>query len=354
MKQTVFEDIYTWSVFSPERQIDFNGHLWIRPEGNVLFDPVAMSAGDLEQFDAMGGAAWNVLTNRDHERQADLFRQRSGARIVLHADDAPQLQCEPDRQLADDEEIVPGLQAIRLRHGKSPGELALYWRDKKLVLVGDLVVGAPLGRFTLLMDEKLADPVAAALELRRLLALDFDAVLVGDGHSIVRDARRQLVECLEERSDLYINRINLDEMEWVAHSARAGYDWQQKDVDPLVGARELGYRLIRLASGQATYPLHFHHFGEEMAHVLEGECTLLTPRGDWPVRPGDVIAFAPGPSGTHKFRNDSGAPCVLLILGQSLAHDVCEYPDSEKVSMSALGAQGIYRKKDAISYWEGE
>ena len=58
------------SVFSQERQIDFNGHLWVRDEGNVLIDPVPMTAADLEQFDQLGGAAWIVLTNRDHEREA--------------------------------------------------------------------------------------------------------------------------------------------------------------------------------------------------------------------------------------------------------------------------------------------
>ena len=46
MKRLIFEDIYSWSVFSPERQIDFNGHLWVRPDGNILIDPVPMSDDD--------------------------------------------------------------------------------------------------------------------------------------------------------------------------------------------------------------------------------------------------------------------------------------------------------------------
>ena len=46
MKRLIFEDMYTWGVFSPERQVDFNGHLWVRPDGNILIDPVAMSDAD--------------------------------------------------------------------------------------------------------------------------------------------------------------------------------------------------------------------------------------------------------------------------------------------------------------------
>ena len=50
MKRLIFEDIYTWSVFSEERQIDFNGHLWVRQEGNILIDPVPMSRADKTQL----------------------------------------------------------------------------------------------------------------------------------------------------------------------------------------------------------------------------------------------------------------------------------------------------------------
>ena len=69
MKQIVFEDMYCWSVFNDQRQIDFNGHLWVRREGNVLIDPVPMSENDLRQLDRLGGAALIVLTNADHERE---------------------------------------------------------------------------------------------------------------------------------------------------------------------------------------------------------------------------------------------------------------------------------------------
>ena len=42
MKRVAFDDIYSWSAFDERRQIDFNGHLWVREEGNILIDPVAM------------------------------------------------------------------------------------------------------------------------------------------------------------------------------------------------------------------------------------------------------------------------------------------------------------------------
>ena len=270
MKQ-VFPDVYCWSVFNEDRQIDFNGHLWVREEGNVLFDPVPMIESDLAQLDRLGGAAWIVVTNRDHEREAGAFRERTGARVIAHEADAASLAASVDRPVREGE-ILPGLWAVRLEHGKSPGEIALHWPEREVVLAGDLVVGAPVGRLSLLGDEKLDDAPAAARECRKLLALPFDAMLVGDGHSLVTGAREQLLRCLEARTDIHINHIDAGEVPWVPYFDREGYRWESKDLDPLVGARRLGYELLRLPPGQSTCPYHLHHFGEELFVVLEGEC----------------------------------------------------------------------------------
>ena len=214
MKRLIFEDIYSWGVFSSERQIDFSGHLWVRPDGNILIDPVAMSDDDREHLTALGGAKSIVLTNADHEREAATFQEWTGADIIVHEADADALNITPTRTVQDREAIVPGLHVIHLSHGKSRGEIALYFPEKQAVLFGDLVVGEPMGALTLLADGKLNDPPKAALELRKILELRFNTILVGDGHSIFKDARQRLIDCLQARRDIYINRIHIDEIEW--------------------------------------------------------------------------------------------------------------------------------------------
>ncbi len=352
MKRIICDDLYCWSVFSEMRQVDFNGHLWVRPEGNILIDPVPMIDSDLKQLDRFGGAAWVIVTNCDHEREAAVVAKRTGAKIVVHQADAEALSVRADRLIVDGEEIVPGLRAIHLPSGKSPGEIALYFPEKRAILSGDLIVGEPIGSLTLLGDEKLDNPAQAALALRKILALPFDALLVGDGHAILHDARQRLVECLQRRTDIYINRININEIEWVKRNAPTPYDFEDKDINPLIGAKHLGYRLIRLQPNKASFPMHLHHFGEEMFYVVEGSCLLKTPRGDLTVTVGDFIAFPPGVSGAHKFINAGDAPCVLLAVGMSLPHDVSEYPDSNKVFPYV--ARRIFRKDEGVDYWDGE
>ena len=322
----------------------------------MLIDPVLMGEEDLVQFDELGGANWIVVTNRDHERETAFFKERTGAEVVVHAADADAMGVVTDRMVEDNSEIIEGLRVMHLQHGKSPGELALHWPKRKLLLAGDLVVGAPVGRFSLLMDEKLADPPKAALELRKLLSLDFDSVLVGDGHSIMKGAREALLQCLEERTDIYINRINVEDIARQKRDGGKEYHSEIKDIDPLVGARKLGYQIVWLSQGQSLCPLHFHHFGEEMVYLLEGSYTMVTPRGEWEVVAGDVIAFPVGSRGAHKFRNDSAADCQLLALGEHVPHEVAEHPDSRKINVVVKRDSGqmIYRMEDYVNYLEGE
>ena len=46
MKALALDGFYSWTRYNHEKGMDFNGHLWVRPGGNVLIDPVPMDADD--------------------------------------------------------------------------------------------------------------------------------------------------------------------------------------------------------------------------------------------------------------------------------------------------------------------
>jgi glyoxylase-like metal-dependent hydrolase (beta-lactamase superfamily II) len=205
MKRLSVDNFYSWSVFSEQRQIDFSGHVWVREEGNVVIDPVAISDSDLSQLHELGGAALIVATNRDHARMSAFFRDQTGAEVLAHEDDAASFSFAIDRQLTDGEEIVPGMKVVHLRYGKSPGEIGLVWPQLRAAFVSDLVWGGPSGSLSFLPDEVLDDPPRAALELRKLLAHeDVETILVGDGDSIFGNGRERLLECLVARDDIWV------------------------------------------------------------------------------------------------------------------------------------------------------
>jgi glyoxylase-like metal-dependent hydrolase (beta-lactamase superfamily II) len=198
MKSLHRPDLYAWSAFDPERNVDFNSVAWIRPGGNVLIDPVPLSAHDRVHLEGLGGAAWIVVTNSDHVRDAPSIAADTGARLAGPAAerDAFPLACQ--RWLHDGEELVPGLLALELQGSKTPGELALLL-DQTTLITGDLIRAHRAGSLMLLPDAKLKDRAAAVASLQRLLQHErIDSVLVGDGWSLFHDGHRHL-RALAER-----------------------------------------------------------------------------------------------------------------------------------------------------------
>ena len=78
--------------------------------------------------------------------------------------------------------------------GKSPGEVALFDPARGLLVVGDAVIGNPPGRLSLLRERVMDEPARLRGSVRRLLELDFDAVMVGDGVPIREGGRERLQE----------------------------------------------------------------------------------------------------------------------------------------------------------------
>ncbi|MBD2198500.1 MULTISPECIES: MBL fold metallo-hydrolase [Calothrix] len=194
MKSLHRPDLYGWSHFNPARNIDFNGIAWIRPQGNILIDPVALSNHDWNHITSLGGVAWIVVTNSDHIRSTPEIANQTYAKIAAPAGEKDNFPIACDRWLVDGEEVVPGLKVIELQGSKTPGELALLLEETTLI-TGDLVRAHKAGNLTILPQEKLVNRQEAVASVQRLAALtEVEAVLVGDGWSIFRDGRDRLKE----------------------------------------------------------------------------------------------------------------------------------------------------------------
>jgi glyoxylase-like metal-dependent hydrolase (beta-lactamase superfamily II) len=76
--------------------------------------------------------------------------------------------------------------------GKSPGEVALHWPERKLLIVGDAVIGNPPGHCGLLREKVMDDPARLRRSVRAVLDLELDALLFGDGASILHGAKLRL------------------------------------------------------------------------------------------------------------------------------------------------------------------
>lgn len=199
MKSLHRPDLFGWSSFDEARNVDFNGTLLVRPEGNIAFDPMPPSEHDLAHIEALGGVATVLISNSDHARAAEDFADRFGASLAAPIGDRAEFgHTTIDRWVSDDA-VLEGVVCIGMEGSKTPGELAFRIGDT--LITGDLVRGQRAGRLNLLPDPKLSDKAAAIESVRRLAALEgIEAVLVGDGQSIFTDGHARLVELLESLS----------------------------------------------------------------------------------------------------------------------------------------------------------
>ncbi len=199
--QEIVPDVFTWSWHSERHGYDFNGHLIRHPGGNICIDPVQPDDAVLDQLIAIG-ATRMILTNRNHCRAAGLLRTRLGARTAIHPDDAEYAReqgVEIDGELRIDQKIGPC--TVIGVPGKSPGEIALHWPARGILIVGDAVIGDPPGACKLLPDKVMDDPTRLRKSIRELLDLDFKTLLVGDGVSILSNAKERLQELTSRFAD---------------------------------------------------------------------------------------------------------------------------------------------------------
>jgi len=197
MLTEIVSEIFTWSWFSEPHGYDFNGHLVRSSAGTLCIDPVPPDEEVLDEI-VRARVASIVLTNRNHSRAANTVRGRTGARTLIHPHDAAHARSQGaaiDGELSVGEKIGPF--TIVAVPGKSAGEVALHWAERRLLVVGDAVIGNPPGRCGLLKEKVMDDPALLKRSVRALLALDFDALLVGDGVSILDDAKARLKELVD-------------------------------------------------------------------------------------------------------------------------------------------------------------
>lgn len=185
---------YCWSKFNAEKKFNFNGHILRTAEGTVIVDPVEFADDDIEYLLGAGlKPDALVITNRNHLRERESVLARWKIPTVLHELEAEQAGIKPDRAVKDGDKVC-GLVVVHLP-GKSPGEIALYWPDRRLFLVGDAFI-APAGKLKTVPADKQDDPALLKKSLETLRTFDFDHLLVGDGDPLLGDAKSAVVAWL--------------------------------------------------------------------------------------------------------------------------------------------------------------
>ncbi|MEM6992725.1 MAG: MBL fold metallo-hydrolase [Myxococcota bacterium] len=193
MKATHRSDIFTYSAFDAARNLDFNGTVVVRPQGNVVVDPMPLTEHDAQHLLELGGVWRVVITNSDHVRAGEALRDRFGAEIAGPAAERDGFPIGCEHWVQADTRWGDDLEFAEVHGSKTPGELAIVCGDT--LVTGDLIRGHVGGKLNLLPDPKLTDHAAAVASVRALADRpQIAAVLVGDGWPVFREGHARLVE----------------------------------------------------------------------------------------------------------------------------------------------------------------
>jgi uncharacterized cupin superfamily protein len=117
--------------------------------------------------------------------------------------------------------------------------------------------------------------------------------------------------------------------------------------------RKIGVSYEELPPGKQSVPFHYHMLEEEHIIALEGEATLRLGEEHYRIKAGDYVGFPAGQRAGHCLINHGDAPFRFIMIGDREPNEVCVYPDSNKVLVSALN-RAMFRDGERLDYWDGE
>ncbi|MBO6506834.1 MAG: cupin domain-containing protein [Kordiimonadaceae bacterium] len=94
------------------------------------------------------------------------------------------------------------------------------------------------------------------------------------------------------------------------------------------GLTQYGADLETLLPGARSSDMHWHECEDEFLYVIEGEVTVKEGETNEILQPGDAACWQAGIPVAHTILNHTDQPCLYLIVGTRVTHDVCHYPRS--------------------------
>lgn len=186
-----------WSAYDPTVRVELWSTAVQTGAGWVIIDPIPLAAGALEEVLAGGKVAAIAMTNGNHARACEEYRDRLQAPIAAHPAAAKEAGLDVDLWLDPRTSFAPGVRVVDLPGG-GLGEVALVFADG-LCVVGDILVNLPSHPFQLLPAKYCTDARVARLSLLELPKLEgWDALGFAHGEPLTSGAQARLAALLAE------------------------------------------------------------------------------------------------------------------------------------------------------------
>ena len=123
---------------------------------------------------------------------------------------------------------------------------------------------------------------------------------------------------------------------------------EKRPLGDLFGLKNFGVNLTTLKPGGESALFHRHSKQDEFVYILQGTPTLVTDKGETPLKPGLCVGFAC--SGIpHQLVNRTGSDVVFLEVGDRSAGDEVSYP-SDDIAAVLVDGKWVFAHKDGTPY----
>lgn len=120
---------------------------------------------------------------------------------------------------------------------------------------------------------------------------------------------------------------------------------EKRVLGDLFGLKNFGVNLVTVAPGGESALLHRHFRQDEFVYVVSGTPTLVTDRGEVPLRPGMCAGFPAG-GVAHQIVNRSSSEAVYLEIGDRSPGDGVEYPADDLQARLDAGGNWVFGPKE--------
>lgn len=149
-----------------------------------------------------------------------------------------------------------------------------------------------------------------------------------------------------------MNVINLFENKnLIEAKSQKNYHKSYVDISDVWKSKKLGFHLSIIEPKNFSYPYHFHSAEEELFLILEGEAVIRCQNQFKKVKAGDLIFYPTGSEYAHNLYNCGEIPVrILAVSNIDDENDICEYPDSYKISTP----EGFQQNGITVNYFKDE
>lgn len=193
------DNVYSWNKFNEAKGLNFNGTLIICWDEAIVVDPPPHSANEEAFLDKKLEArpSLAIVTNKHHLRDVQWWLERYSIPLAMHETETNDYDFEVSRKLKEGDRVAAGCRILHLP-GKTEGEIGIYIEeDGGTLILGDALIGNPMGALKFLPKEKIRDQDRLEKSLQKLRTLSFERLLVGDGEPLLSGAKTVVIKFLD-------------------------------------------------------------------------------------------------------------------------------------------------------------